>query len=356
MQIWQTIRDSYTGYASYLWYEITHPAWHNYFYWLLGLSAFFFGLELLRPWRKNQPKFRKDFWLDFFYMFFNYFLFALIIFHALSSVVGNAFESFLKPIQILGEVRAFFSGLPIFWHLLFGFIFMDFIQWNTHRLLHRVPWLWEFHKVHHSVKQMGFAAHLRYHWMENVVYKSIQFIPLLFIGYDLRDFFVIHILATAIGHFNHSNFMLSTKTKGFWGTLILGSLLLFGLGIHEMLSQMLSQSSNYFSVALILITLLAFSYLLANPMGRFYSWFFNSPEMHIWHHAKHLPADRPYGVNYGLTLALWDYLFGTAYIPHSGKDEELGFEGDESFPQTFVKQQVHGLAPKPVTPKKPLQV
>ncbi len=30
-----------------------------------------------------------------------------------------------------------------------------------HLLGHKVPILWEFHKVHHSVEQMGFAAHLR---------------------------------------------------------------------------------------------------------------------------------------------------------------------------------------------------
>lgn len=60
--------------------------------------------------------------------------------------------------------------------------------------------------------------------------------------------------------------------------------------------------------------------------------------MHIWHHSKALPEEHPNGMNYGLTLSIWDYLFGTAYVPHDGKDIELGFEGDEDFPETFTGQ------------------
>ena len=70
---------------------------------------------------------------------------------------------------------------------------------------------------------------------------------------------------------------------------------------------------------------------------------FNSPEMHIWHHAYHLPADRQTGVNFGLTLAIWDYIFGTAYIPHDGRDIQLGFPGVELFPDNFATQTVHGF-------------
>lgn len=71
----------------------------------------------------------------------------------------------------------------------------DFVQWNTHRLLHRVPMLWNFHKVHHSVKEMGFAAHLRYHWMEPVVYKSLLYIPIAIIGgFNAQDVAIVHFL------------------------------------------------------------------------------------------------------------------------------------------------------------------
>ena len=73
---WRILIDGYGGYASYLWHEITNPGIHNYFYWLVGISLLFLVLEWLKPWRKEQAKFRKDFWLDVFYMFFNFFLFS----------------------------------------------------------------------------------------------------------------------------------------------------------------------------------------------------------------------------------------------------------------------------------------
>ncbi|MEM7102392.1 MAG: sterol desaturase family protein [Bacteroidota bacterium] len=280
------IGDSYSGYASYLWREITQPHWQNYFYMLIGISAFFFVLEVARPWRKDQPRFRKDFWLDFFYMFFNFFLFSLIIFSAASNVIVELFNDFLALFGVTNLLAIKVAEMPRWAHLLMVFVIADFIQWWTHRLLHRVPFLWEFHKVHHSVEQMGFAAHLRYHWMENVVYKTIQYIPLAMLGVGLNDFFIVHIFSLAVGHFNHSNIKV--------------------------------------------------------PLGPL-KYIFNNPQMHIWHHAYKWDSDHKYGINFGLTLSVWDYLFGTAHVPHDGRDIKLGFPGMENFPENFVDQSLHGL-------------
>lgn len=280
------ITNAYRGYANYLWSEITHPSWHNYFYWLIGVSLFFFLLEMVAPWRKKQPTFRKDFWLDAFYMFFNFFLFSLVIYNAASEVVVNLFKDGLALIGIENFVALEVSSWPVFWQLFTLFIVRDFVQWWVHRLLHRVDWLWQFHKVHHSVEQMGFAAHLRYHWMENVVYRTIEYIPLAMIGFGIDDFFIVHIFTLSVGHFNHSNFKL--------------------------------------------------------PLGPL-KYVFNNPQMHIWHHAKDMPESRPYGINFGLTLSVWDYIFGTAHIPHDGKDIPLGFPEVEKFPKSFFKQSFFGI-------------
>ena len=78
-------------------------------------------------------------------------------------------------------------------------------------------------------------------------------------------------------------------------------------------------------------------------LGPFMKYLFNSPEMHIWHHAHDLPKERQTGVNFGLTLAVWDYIFKTAYIPFLGKDIKLGFPGINDFPKTFFKQITHGV-------------
>lgn len=278
----QIAYDAYVGYSNYLINEILYLHWGNYFYWLIAVSLIAWLLEVFFPWRKDQPLFRKDFWLDGFYILFNYFLFSLVLYNALSHVAVEAFNDFLRAVfGVTNLVAIEIGSWPYALQLLLLFVLADFIQWNVHRMLHRVDWLWNFHKVHHSVKQMGFAAHMRFHFMETIVYKSIQYIPLAMIGFSIEDFFIVHMLTLAIGHINHAN-----------------------VGIDY------------------------------GPL----KYILNNPKMHIWHHARALPEDRRFGVNFGISLSVWDYLFGTDYIPHEGRDIELGYPGDESMPETFGGQ------------------
>jgi sterol desaturase/sphingolipid hydroxylase (fatty acid hydroxylase superfamily) len=276
--------SSFGDYVNYLISEIFHPHWGNYFYWLIGISLFVWVLEILFPWRKNQPKIRQDFWLDGFYMFFNFFLFSLIGYYAVSKVFVNLFNDFLGLFGITNGIAIEVNALPFWLKITFAFLLKDFIQWNVHRWLHTNQYLWQFHKVHHSVKQMGFAAHLRFHWMENVIYRSVQYIPLAMLGFGINDYLLANMIGLVIGHFNHANI-----------NIPLGPL----------------------------------KYLL------------NNPQMHIWHHAKQLPSEYPYGVNFGISLSVWDYLFKKNYIPHSGRDIELGFPGDETFPKDFLHQEIY---------------
>lgn len=336
MKYLEVFVNAYQGYANYLWNEITNPHWHNYFYWLLLVSAFFFLLEWLAPWRKDQPKFRKDFWLDFFYMFFNFFLFSLIIYNAASDMVVHLFNDGIHALTGLNlQASNPLRTAPIWLILLLGFLVRDFVQWWVHRLLHYSPRLWEFHKVHHSVEQMGFAAHLRYHWMENVVYRTLEYIPLALLGIGLYDFFIIHIFTLAIGHYNHSNITVSGKVTGG----ILGALLGVVLATNGFDTQILVEPS-VFQQLLIFGGASLFGIFVLGPLMKYV---FNSPEMHIWHHAYELPDKHPHGINFGISLAIWDYIFKTAHVPHNGKDIKLGFPGVEEFPQDFIGQNKHGF-------------
>lgn len=270
------------NYWQYLVHDITHPSWRSFFYGLIVLSAVFYAWELIAPWRRRQPRVRKGFWLDGFYMFFNLFIFSVIGFAGASAVVSSAFLELLQSVGINNLVAVEVDSWAPWVQVALLFVLRDFIHWNVHRLLHRSRRLWEFHKVHHSVEQMGFAAHLRFHWMESVVYKILEYLPLALIGFGIDDFFAAYMLALAWGHFNHANIRV--------------------------------------------------------PLGPL-RYVFNNPQMHIWHHAKDLP--RPTGVNFGLTLSVWDYLFGTAYVPRDGRDEPLGFDGLEDFPEGFFGQVVY---------------
>jgi len=272
--------NAFGDYGSYIWNQITFqvPWTDNYFWFLIIASIVTWGLEIMFPWRKNQAVFRKDFWLDGFFMFFNFFIFNLIIFIAFSKVLGAFVEQ-----QAGGSISnwAIFdiSSLPNWAQLIIFFLILDFVQWLVHNLLHRVPFLWNFHKVHHSVTEMGFAAHLRYHWMETVFYNPAKYIGVMLIGGFTPDqAYIVYMGTLIIGHLNHAN--------------------------------------------------LGWDY---GPL----KYILNNPKMHIWHHAKELPSEHPKGANFGISLSIWDYIFGTAYVPESGKDIELGFSKIDQYPKSF---------------------
>ena len=281
----QIITSAYSGYWNYFSNAVLHPSWHNHFYWLVGGSIVIWLLEIMFPWRKNQPLIRQDFWIDAFYLLWNYFLFSLIAYNALSSVFVEFFKDFLGLFGITNLVAIQVGNLPGWLQLVLIFVLRDFMQWNIHRLLHHVPWMWEFHKVHHSVEEMGFAALLRYHFMENIIYRSLEYLPLAMIGFGIHDFFIVHIFTLVTGQLGHANLFIS-----------LGPL----------------------------------------------KYLFNEPQMHLWHHAKHFPASHPHGYNYGITLSVWDYLFKTNYYPQDDKNLPVGLpEEDADFPRDFVGQIVH---------------
>jgi sterol desaturase/sphingolipid hydroxylase (fatty acid hydroxylase superfamily) len=240
-------------------------------------------LEILFPWRRDQSIFRKDFWLDGFYMFFNFFLFSIAI-SGFYKLLGLLFGDLGIRQDSLALIDM--SPYPGWVQLLIFFLILDFVQWFTHILLHKYPFLWRFHQIHHSVKEMGFAAHLRYHWMENIFYKPLKTFGVMILGgFEPEQAYIVHFFAIAIGHFNHANIKIT------WGPL---------------------------------------------------KYFLNNPVMHLYHHAHDLPTGK-FGVNFGISLSLWDYIFKTYYIPEDSGSIKLGFEGDEKIPNSFWKQITYGL-------------
>jgi len=280
-----TFINAFSGTVDWTWKSILFevPWYTNYFWGLISISLFVWVLEIIFPWRKEQSVFRKDFWLDGFYMFFNFFIFSIAIsgFYRLIQVGFSDIGITSKSIAFIDP-----SSWPMWLQLLVFFIILDFVQWFTHSLLHKYSFLWKFHKVHHSVKEMGFAAHLRYHWMENIFYKPLKtFAVMILFGFEPEQAYIVHFIAITIGHFNHANIKIT------WGPL---------------------------------------KYIINNPV------------MHLHHHAYDLPEGR-YGVNFGISLSLWDYIFKTNYIPEDSGTIDLGFPGVDKFPKSFIDQNTYGF-------------
>src|SRR5690554_7623299 len=99
---------TYTNYANYLWKTVKNPfpdGDFNFFYFVIFISLAVWTLELITPWRKEQKAFRKDFWLDGFYMFFNFFIFILLLYIALSSVTVQLMNDLLASLGYKGGDR-----------------------------------------------------------------------------------------------------------------------------------------------------------------------------------------------------------------------------------------------------------
>ena len=260
------------------------PWYNNYFWGLIVISLVVWLLEIIFPWRKNQSFIRKDFWMDVFYMFFNFFIFSILISgdYKVLSLLFNEIGITTKSLAVFN-----ISNWPIGLQLVVFFVILDFVQWLTHVLLHKYEVLWRFHKVHHSVKEMGFAAHLRYHWMENILYKPLKTLGVMVLGgFEPEQAYIVHFIAITIGHLNHANIRIT------WGP---------------------------------------FKYILNNSV------------MHLYHHMKALPENKLKGINFGISLSIWDFLFKTNYVPDENGEIELGFSNEESFPKGFFSQLFTGF-------------
>ena len=284
-QYLNTFINAFNGTIDWTWKSIIFEVqWYtNYFWGLIIISLFVWCLEIAFPWRKNQAIFRRDFWLDVFYMFSNFFIFSIVIsgVYEVLELLFNNFNITTKSLSLINTLH-----WPHWLQLLVFFIVLDFLQWLTHVLLHKYTFLWKFHKVHHSVKEMGFAAHLRYHWMENILYKPLKTFGVMIIGgFEPEQAYIVHFIAITIGHFNHANIKIT------WGV---------------------------------------FKYVINNPV------------MHLYHHAYAIPKGK-HGMNYAISLSVWDYIFKTNYIPEDSGTIEIGFKGDDKFPTDFINQNLYGF-------------
>ena len=142
--------------------------------------------------------------------------------------------------------------------------------------------------------------------------------------FSLSTFFTL-----AVGHYNHSNISVSgTVTGGILGGLI-GLLIVNGLlDIH-----ILSTYSLTSQLLALLFSIAGGAFLLGPVM----KYLFNSPEMHIWHHAYDLPEERKLWSQ--LRAEPFDLGLFIRYGLHSKKRSahSAGISGNRTFSEEFCK-------------------
>lgn len=159
------------------------------------------------------------------------------------------------------------------------FVAFEFGYWLDHYLSHRIPFLWEFHKVHHTAESLSPLTNFRVHPVDTIV--------------------LLNILAVTMGGTNgvlRYVFGLPISSYTLWG---MNALILVGTYLLDHLHH------THFWI----------------PFRGIWGKIFVSPAHHQIHHSTDpIHFDK----NMGSCLAVFDWMFGTLHVP-AAEDERLTF-------------------------------
>jgi sterol desaturase/sphingolipid hydroxylase (fatty acid hydroxylase superfamily) len=162
---------------------------------------------------------------------------------------------------------------------LFSFLAVEFGYWYSHYLMHRVPWLWEFHKVHHSAEVMTPLTEWRQHPIELMLFPALMTLANSLIVSPAIWYFGPEALVLPLG-FANLFYMV------FWYTIL-----------HLRHSQVPIMATGWLGC------------LVQTPA----------------HHQIHHSTDpKHYDTNLGYCLSLWDWAFGTLSMPVKGQKLNYG--------------------------------
>jgi sterol desaturase/sphingolipid hydroxylase (fatty acid hydroxylase superfamily) len=153
-----------------------------------------------------------------------------------------------------------FENVPIWIQLVFFLITHDIYIYWMHRWQHNNKYLWRIHEAHHSPKKVDWLSGSRSHALEILINQTVEFLPIVLLGSPPEVIAYKGVISAVWGMYIHSN-----------------------LDIHTGKLQKI----------------------------------INGPEMHRWHHSTGKGRNR----NFATKLAIWDWVFGTAFLPETKPDE-----------------------------------
>lgn len=241
---------------------------------VLGVLEFSFGLYKKR-WNKNEK------WVDI----------ACFTIPKLIVKPLVAYYSLLILPAILPGFKNVFNWVPFFWGCAIIAVADDLTQYWYHRLHHQVPWLWRFHRTHHSASYMGMAMASR----QNIIY-----------------------------------------TIFFSQTYLTAALVYLGLGIPALVVKGIKGTITTLAHSSIPWDKPFYKYKILHPLAWVLERTISTPATHHAHHAA--TTDDGVGYykgNFGNMFFWWDIIFGTAHISRQ-YPKAYGishYEGDQWYAQ-----------------------
>lgn len=96
-------------------------------------------------------------------------------------------------------------GLHGFAEVITTVVLFDLFDYGWHRLNHRIPFFWRFHKAHHADIEVDVTTSLRFHPGELLLSYAAKALWVLFWGPSLAAFILFEAAITAYSQFHHSN-------------------------------------------------------------------------------------------------------------------------------------------------------
>lgn len=244
--------------------EILKNQWPQlaFFY---GLLVVLGGLEVWIPQSKLPPNRRRRWGTNFGLPLLSNWLLGLL---PLSGLVASTWAS-QRGFGLLNQIKC-----PAFAALALTMAARSLASWLLHILMHKTPFLWRIHRIHHLDTVMDISTTGRFHPFEFFLSFVVLVATIALLGLPVWALVVYEPLETVVRFFSHANIR------------------------------------------------------LPEGLDRTFRLFFSTPGFHRIHHSlNRSEADS----NYGVIFSFWDRLFGTFSSPE-GKDlaeMDLGVAGNE---------------------------
>ena len=284
---WRSLQYLFKG--QILYYELLENFWGNFvdpkkrifagylisailiaFLWLVFRRKFSVGEAMLKIFDR-EVLFSKSSLADIKVFLINrvftFFISPLLITQlVIATAIFNLLISFDWNASKIGEIVP--KSTVIFSFTIFIFILDDLTKYFVHRWMHKIPFLWALHKVHHSAQHLTPMTIFRTHPLEGIVFST-------------RSAFVQGV--------SISIFFYTFGNKVDLATI---------LGVNVFVFTFNALGSN----------------LRHSHIGIKY-WFWLeyvliSPAQHQLHHSV---ASEHYDKNFGAALAIWDWIFGSLH-------------------------------------------
>lgn len=238
---------------------------------LIMLGAIFIPIERLLK-KNDQPILRYEWREDLLYFFV-----STLFVQTLTYLSLNPSLTVLARTEWAGGIREAIASQPIWLQFLEIMFLTDFVQYWVHRVFHQIPWLWNFHAVHHSAQAMDWMAGSRMHFFEVIFLRSCTTLPMYVMGYAEPALYAYIFFVYLLSVFIHSNVRIP------FGPL---------------------------------------QYILATP------------RFHHWHHGL---EEEAIDKNFAIHFPIIDMVFGTYHMPGDRWPEGYGV-GGHPVPKGFIKQ------------------